>query len=62
MDTKTLNQQIDTAQQFMPAAPAAPQVDQQAAAQLGLDWAARQAHRPAPEPIASMPPIVPLAN
>jgi hypothetical protein len=62
VDTKTLNQQIDTAQQFMPDTMPVPQPNQQAQAQFGLAWAARQSARPIPEPIVTMPPIVPIAN
>ena len=56
-----LYQQIDQAEKFQ-GETGTPHVPQDAAAQMGLDWAKRQSDRP-PEPPAPQPmrPIVPLA-
>lgn len=40
----------------------APVVDQSTQASFGMDWAARQAQRPAPPEIAVLKPIVAVAN
>jgi len=59
----TLYQQIDLAKRFQ-AEPdrQAPQVDQSAQAQLGQEWAKRQADRPKPEPIRQTPTVLPIPN
>lgn len=57
-----LYKQIEQAEKFQPDAAPSPQVPQTAQAQTGLEWAARQAQRPAPEPVKTMPPILPVAS
>jgi hypothetical protein len=57
-----LNDQIDTASKFAPAPAGIPQKDQSQQISVGLEWAKRLESRPAPEPIKTLTPIVPVAN
>jgi len=57
-----LNDQIDTASKYTAATEGIPQKDQSAQVGIGLEWAKRLESRPAPEPIKTLTPIVPVAS
>jgi len=57
-----LNDQIDTASKFAAAPSGVPQKDQSQQVSVGLEWAKRLESRPAPEPVKTLTPIVPVAN
>lgn len=61
MNSDDLYGKIGIADKFK-APDAAPVIDHTEQVQTGMDWAARQQARTAPEPISTMPPIVPVAN
>lgn len=61
MNSDDLYSKIGIADKFK-APDTAPAADHTAQIQTGLDWAARQQTRAAPEPISTMPPIIPVAN
>lgn len=61
MNSDDLYGKIGIADKFK-APDSAPTVDHTAQVQTGMDWAARQQTRTAPEPVVTMPPIVPVAN
>jgi len=57
-----LNDQIDTATKYTAASQGVPVKDQSEQVSVGLEWAKRLESRPAPEPVKTLIPIIPLAN
>lgn len=58
----SLNDKIDTASKFTAPAAGIPQKDQSEQVSIGLEWAKRLESRPAPDPVKTLTPIIPVAN